>query len=251
MERTIRPELGIGRSGSKLIKDLKHGVNNMSSATPSAKTVSEKPWSDYQQSDYSLKQWDAACLIHNHGSGLSSKIQCKLPVKTPDGTLNKDGVFAAAAALAGARTPLIATTAQKTAAATQLLAYYKQLDAKPPPSLMQMAHSIDVGNFMEHHGVRGQKWGIRNARTRSGTSKSRMKTTYHKPASKLSDSEITSRIKRMELEKRYSDLNKSDKSAGKSYLNDILKNSGKTAAGAIVGTVTSVLVGKALKTALG
>jgi hypothetical protein len=249
MERVIRTELGIRRRGSKL--SLKHGVDNLPAATSSPKDVSDKPWSAYSESDYTVKQWDAACLIHNHGSGLTSKIQCKLPVKTPDGTLNKDGVFAAAAALAGARTPLIASSAQKASAATQLLAYYKQLDATPPPSLTQMAHSVDVGDFLKHHGIKGQKWGIRNPRNRSSSAKEAMRTKYSKPASKLSDAEITKRIKRMELEKRYSDLNKSEVASGKKYASDLLKNSGKAVVGIAVGTVTSHLVGKALKTAFG
>lgn len=108
-----------------------------------------------------------------------------------------------------------------------------------------------VSDFLEHHGIKGQKWGIRNSRIRGRSAKASSRTAYHKPASKLSDGEITKRIKRMELEKRYSDLNKPEKSSGKQYTHDILKNSGKAVAGTVVGTVTAHIVGRALKSAFG
>jgi hypothetical protein len=71
--------------------------------TDSLKHVSEKPWSDYTKADYSIEQWHAACLIHLHQGPPTSKDQCKVPVRTPNGALNRNGVHAAAAALAGPR----------------------------------------------------------------------------------------------------------------------------------------------------
>lgn len=126
-------------------------------------------------------------------------------------------------------------------------------------NLARMGHSVlfrggemeKVVDFLEHHGIKGQKWGIRNTRLRSGTAKSRSRTQYQKPASKLSDDAITKRIKRMELEKRYSDLNKPDKTAGKKYLHDLLQNSGKTVAGSVVGTLTAIAVKKAITAKFG
>jgi hypothetical protein len=111
--------------------------------------ISEQAWSDFTKADYTIEQWHAACLIHIHDGEPTSKSQCKLPVKTPDGALNRNGVHAAAAALAGARGGLKGVSAdQKKKAGNALKRYYAQLDETPPESL-------------SHHGVKGQKWGVR------------------------------------------------------------------------------------------
>lgn len=207
-------------------------------------SVSTKPWSDYSAADYTLQQWDAACLIHDYPEGTkpTSKDQCKLPVKTPDGVINKDGVFAAAAVLAGARGGVNASAQDKSSAAKSLLSIYAQMKQTPPPSLIALGHSIGVGEFLEHHGVKGQKWGFRKERV-SGA---------HADAHSLSDDEIQKRIKRMDLEKKYNDLSKSSsKSAGTKYVHDLLQNSGKQAAGAAVGGSVAFIVGKALKAKFG
>ena len=28
--------------------------------------ISEKPWGDYTEADYTIEQWHRACLIHQH-----------------------------------------------------------------------------------------------------------------------------------------------------------------------------------------
>src|SRR3954464_3308652 len=118
--------------------------------------ISEASWSDYNKSDYTLEQWHSACLIHVHDGEPTSKSQCKLPVKTPNGALNRNGVHAAAAALAGARGGLKGVSAdQRTKAANALKRYYAQLDEEPPESL-------------SHHGVKGMRWGVRNEDDGSG-----------------------------------------------------------------------------------
>lgn len=105
--------------------------------------ISEKPWSDYTEADYTLMQWHNACLIHQHVGPPTSKAQCKLPVKTPNGALNRNGVHAAAAALAGARTPLQASEEEKAKAAAALRRYYSQLGETPPDSLAQS--NVEIG----------------------------------------------------------------------------------------------------------
>jgi hypothetical protein len=134
------------------------------------KHVSERPWSDYTEADYTLAQWHNACLIHQHQGPPTSKSQCKLPVKTPNGALNRNGVHAAAAALAGARSELKATPEEKAKARVALRRYYSQLDETPPDSLAQSAidhilerHGGDVVTpfDLEHVGVKGMHWGIR------------------------------------------------------------------------------------------
>lgn len=113
--------------------------------------ISEKPWGDYTEADYTLEQWHNACLIHQHVGPPTSKNRCKLPVKTPSGALNRNGVHAAAAALAGARTPLKASAEEKAKAAAALRRYYAQLGETPPDSLAQSAQSV-IDNILVHYG---------------------------------------------------------------------------------------------------
>ena len=130
--------------------------------------ISETPWSNWTKADYTLEQWHAACLIHTHDGEPTSKSECKLPVKTPDGSLNRNGVHAAAAALAGARGGLKGVSAeQKTKAANALKRYYSQLDEDPPESLAE--HSAvnfrekpgSPQDILEHYGTKGMRWGVR------------------------------------------------------------------------------------------
>ena len=130
--------------------------------------ISEKPWSDYTKADYSIEQWHAACLIHIHDEAPTAKSQCKLPVKTPNGALNRNGVHAAAAALAGARGGLKGVSDdQRETAASALRRYYAQLDEDPPDSLT-------------HFGIKGWQWAVRKEQEtarRNDTMKSEMMAT--------------------------------------------------------------------------
>lgn len=113
-------------------------------------------------------------------------------------------------------------------------------------------NTTEIGkDFLDHHGVKGMKWGQRKrrneasrAKTFGGGGKTRFKDAK---AKELSDDEINKRIKRLELEKKYTDLNKGTVKSGADYANGILSNSGKSAAAAAVGTGVSFLVGRALK----
>jgi hypothetical protein len=189
--------------------------------------LSEKPWSDYTASDYTVEQWHAACLIHQHEGAPTSKNQCKLPVKTPNGAVNRNAVHSAAAALAGARGGVHASSEEKASAAKALIRYYHQMDEKPPPSLLN--HSII--EFIEHHGTKGMKWGVRKPRGDRSAFKARAKSTdrtkFEKSPKRISNAELEKRIKRMEMEKKYNDLNKRDVSKGEQIASEVLTNSGK------------------------
>lgn len=176
--------------------------------------VSEKPWSDYTEADYSLEQWARACLIKPSGTP-TSKAQCKLPVRTPMGTLSRAGVHAAAAALAGARGGINATAEEKKQAAAALVRLYGKLNEEAPPSLSHgdiltinevrrrfglppieetssaasMTHDdlALVQEFLKHFGRKGMKWGQRIfSRGSDGGSESSTSTS---PTHQLSDSE--------------------------------------------------------------
>jgi hypothetical protein len=235
------------------IKGQKWGIRNDKPSvhsSPSIK-VDESPWSNYHESDYSQTQWHNACLIHNHSGGATAKNQCKLPIKTPSGVVNRHGVYAAASVLAGGRGGVDATSAQKDQAAQSLISIYKKMNVKPPPSLLLKHSNIEV--YLEHYGKKGMKWGIHTEKDyfKTGTGKgkkgSSSKTQYQKDANRLSDAELKRRINRMELEKRYHDLKKPPHSEAKKYVHDLLQSSGRTLVGSIVGSVATVVVGRAIK----
>jgi len=100
---------------------------------------SNKPWSQFSQSDYTLEQWHRACLIHLHEGRPTAKSQCKLPVREPEGTYNRNGIHAAAAVLAGARGGVDAPREKKRAAARKLVSLYREMGDTPPDSLKRLA----------------------------------------------------------------------------------------------------------------
>jgi len=101
--------------------------------------ISDKPWSRFSESDYTLEQWYEACLIKPPKSEYKAKEQAKLPVYEPDGALNRNAVYAAAAALAGARGGVKATPEEKRKAARALLRLYRELEEEPPESIKRLA----------------------------------------------------------------------------------------------------------------
>lgn len=212
--------------------------------------ISERPWSDYTEADYSIEQWHAACLVHLHDGPPTSKSQCKLPVKTPNGALSRNGVHAAAAALAGARSPLKVSAEQKAKAAGALRRYYSQLGESPPDSLKQ---SAIVDEILEHHGVKGQKWGVRRKATvgpreiivSDKRKKVKTKGGSGHPATEsavrarvigqkgkksglksLTDQELQDYARRIQLEQNVSRLMYNEKSRGAKFVDNFLGRQG-------------------------
>lgn len=99
-----------------------------------AQSVSDKAWSSFSQSDYTDEQWRRACLIVLNGG--KTRADCKLPVREPDGTLNRNAVHAAASRINQTEAP----QAEKVAAAKKLVSLYKNtLNETPPDSLTELA----------------------------------------------------------------------------------------------------------------
>ena len=104
--------------------------------------LSDEPWSNFSQADYADAGalCDASLINMNVGPRTGwTKGNCKLPVREPDGDLNRNGMAAAAAALAGARGPIDASAAAKGAAARTLVGHYRSAGETPPDSLVRMA----------------------------------------------------------------------------------------------------------------
>lgn len=170
--------------------------------------------------------------------------------------------------------------------------------------------AVDDEEGLEHHGVKGQKWGVRRA-TRQGqslarakrvhdnaaakggaarslhenrakaaekslnkvnkriekkggtpvpvpgrraagaTKKSDKRTHFDKPAKKLSDKDLQDRIKRMELEKKYNELNARPPSKGKKFTEDLMTNTGKQVATTLLTGTALFLVGRAIEKKFG
>ncbi len=196
--------------------------------------ISTKPWSDFTEADYTLEQWHAACLIHLHTGPPTSKAQCKLPIKTPTGAVNQNGVFAAAAALAGARGGVNAPESEKASAAKTLIRLYGQMNKKPPPSLMQ--HSDDTNNeevslttvedILEHHGIKGMHWGIRRDKKQSTSTTSedfrKAQELRRKNPSSLTNQELQTLNQRLNLERQHKQLNPGLVHSGKARVEFIL-----------------------------
>jgi len=104
-----------------------------------AKAVSDTPWSNFTQADYTPEQWRRACLIDTGQGATDSKDRYKLPVREPSGALNRGGVHAAAGGH-GVGAVQGVSPEKKRAAARALVGLYRgQLGEDPPPGLLRLA----------------------------------------------------------------------------------------------------------------
>lgn len=131
-------------------------------------------------------------------------------------------------------------------------------------------------NELYHHGIEGQKWGIRRYQNPNGTLTEAGRRRYNgerptrqdkkeqkaaikeinadrkaiaKTSAYLSDKEVKQYIERLKLEQELRDLTKENTKSGKSYIKDLLKDAGSDAAKKILTNIAGEIgtsVGKSL-----
>jgi hypothetical protein len=104
--------------------------------------VSDKPWSDFPESAFNPDQWKRACIIHldpASGQDPASKDLHKLPIREPDGTLNRNAVHAAAGRIGSTDAPPDKIASAK----ASLRGAYNTLGEDVPDSIKAAAETVD------------------------------------------------------------------------------------------------------------
>jgi HK97 family phage prohead protease len=123
--------LGVPNPDTEQDAEMEHNGANADAET---RAVSDAAW-DGSASRFTIEQWRRSCLIHP-SSESDSKDDYKLPVREPNGALNRNAVHAAAGrihSLKGVSADAATTAAKK------LVGFYHQLKEEPPADLVTLS----------------------------------------------------------------------------------------------------------------
>lgn len=109
-------------------------------------------------------------------------------------------------------------------------------------------------NELYHHGVKGQKWGVRRYQNADGSLTSDGKVRYTlkerkaslNNVSQMSDKDLKEGIQRMQLEKQYRQVTKDNIREGNAQLHKTLKTAGKITIGVAAGIGAAIGIKKLL-----
>lgn len=94
--------------------------------------------------------------------------------------------------------------------------------------------NTELEDFLEHHGIKGMRWGIRHqpVKVPSSSDSADVAGLRKKPVHSLSNQELRTLTQRQELERKFRQLNPTTVAKGHAHLKTVL---------ATAGTVTSVI----------
>lgn len=108
--------------------------------------------------------------------------------------------------------------------------------------------------ILKHFGILGMRWGVRRGRGNQSNTKApkrassedhiRKKELKKKKLHELSNSELRSFNDRMQLERQYKDLKKSDVSSGSKFARELLRDLGKDLIKGYLKTTITEKIGK-------
>ena len=121
-----------------------------------------------------------------------------------------------------------------------------------------------MNNNLQHHGIKGQKWGVRRFQNKDGSltlaGRKRQKQNddgpVHEDHSKshdtksvksMSDKELRDRINRLNMERQYAQLTATEKSMGKKMVSEVLLNVGRELAKEYLKNYAKKSIEEALK----
>lgn len=109
------------------------------------------------------------------------------------------------------------------------------------------------GMYLEHHGIKGMKWGVRRSETQlaraRGSSKQSAdeqekanRKTAVKNRRTMSDADLKKRIERLKMEREFKNLTEEDLAPGRKCVSEILASSGKKVATAAAAGAMSYAI---------
>lgn len=112
-----------------------------------------------------------------------------------------------------------------------------------------------IERTLEHYGIKGMKWGVRRSQEEldrlAGRTPRKSRRARTSEARSMSDTELRSRINRIQMEQQYVKLTAPKTNAGAKFVKDLLANSGKNIASAQLakygGKAVDLLIEQALK----
>lgn len=110
-------------------------------------TSTSDPW-DGSPARFSDQQYARACVLDRGSEAGAAKERYSLPVREPSGTLNANGVHAAAGRISSIKG---ASDTQKRAAARKLISAYRSLGETAPPALQKLAAASTKMSEEERH----------------------------------------------------------------------------------------------------